>query len=71
MYLFVEIASSNNSFYYCYVYFHSLFVKNCRLHIEEEVFVPTFQPMDYLSLMIFFLNNSMIHKKIGVEKQKL
>ena len=54
MYLCVEIASSDNSFYYCYAYFHCLFVKHGRLHIEEEVFVSTFQPMDYLSLMSFF-----------------
>lgn len=39
MYLCVEIASSDNSFYYCYAYFHCLFVKHGRLHIEEEVFV--------------------------------
>ena len=67
MYLCVEIASSDNSFYYCYAYFHCLF----RLHIEEEAFVSTFQPMDYLSLMSFFKNNCMTHKNIGVEKQKL
>ena len=71
MYLCVEIASSDNSFYYCYAYFHCLFVKHGRLHIEEEVFVSTFRPMDYLSLMSFFKNNCMTHKNIGVEKQKL